>query len=891
MPPARLLRVAFQRLRSLSRKDKMDAELEKELAFLFEQLVKENTADGMAPDEARKAASRTLGNFALLEEQCRDQRRVSWLHDLWQDALYGLRMLRNHPGFTAIAVGSLALGIGANTAVLGAIDSVLLGSLPFPNASRLVLIHTFPLDDARQNNSASLPDYLAWKDQCHVFEAMGASLNDQRDFGAEEDGTPAERIAGQGFSPDLFQTLGVQPMLGRVFTDAEDLIDHQAPVVVISHRLWQQRFGADPNILNKQVRLNGVTTAIIGVMPPDFRYSDGTKEYWVPLPMNRLQLQGSARYFVVVARLKAGATLAEAQADLDAVAARLAKDFPDRHKGWGVRVQTLHDSLFGWTKEPLFTLQAAVALVLLIACANVAGLLVARGAVRTPEMAMRVALGAGRGRIVRQLLTESVLLSVAGGALGILVSWWGLRGLVALGPPPGSPRIGEIDLSFRMLSVSALLSVVTGLVFGVLPALDSSRARTRSSRHRLRGALVAAQIALALVLLAGSGLMMKSFLRLSGRELNFDPQGLLTFEVRIPSQEYTRNLGSYRGFPYHTVSPPPSRTMERIYNRLRALPGAESVAGTSYVPVNSLILPVLNATLEDHHALSAAYFLVTPNFFATLKTPLIRGRDFDDRDTLSRPWVAVINETTARRFWPGQDPIGKRFTLDVVPEEQPREVIGVVRDIPTQSQDPDPAPVIYASYLQQPARYRGPFGNMFGQMTFVLRTGNPLALLAEARRAVAEVDPDRPLANIATMQRQFGGFMRERGYYVLVLGVFAFAATLLAAIGIYGVMAYSVAQRTHEIGIRMALGASAREVVKLVGRRALLLISAGLVLGLAGSLALTRLIASQLWGVTPTDPATFAAVSLLLAVVALLACFVPARRAIRVDPTVALRSE
>jgi len=558
--------------------------------------------------------------------------------------------------------------------------------------------------------------------------------------------------------------------------------------------------------------------------------------------------------------------------------------------------------------EPLLTLEAAVALVLLIACANVAGLLLARGTVRHRQIALRVALGARRGRIIRQLLTESVLLSLVGGALGVLVAWGGLRALVAMSPPPGAPRIAEVGLNLPMLGVLALLSVGTGLLFGVVPALAGSQrdltvslnesARgtgTRPGRHRLREILVAAQIALALVLQIGSGLLMNSFLRLAGRDLNFDPEGLLTFEFRIPWQHYLHRVGSYHDFPYFEIRPPPALTMERVFNKLREVPGAASVAGSSFPPVNSLIVPTVAVAIEGQHergrhALSVAYFLVTPNFFATMNAPLVRGRDFSDLDTASAPWVAIVNESTARRFWPGADPIGKRFTFDVVPEERPREVVGVVRDIPIRSRQTGPEPVIYASYLQQPSRYRNPWANMFGQMTFVLRSSaDPMSLVPAARRAVAQIDPNRPLANVATVEQYLGE--RRFRYYVLVLGVFALAATGLAAIGVYGVMAYAVAQRTHEIGIRMALGASASEVVNLVGRRAVWLISTGVVLGLAGSLALTRLIASQLWGVTPTDPATFAGVSLLLALVALLACVVPTRRALAVDPTFALRSD
>ncbi|HSP69675.1 MAG TPA: ABC transporter permease [Bryobacteraceae bacterium] len=915
MTLARLIRISGQRLRSLSDKDHLDAELNRELAFHFEQLVRENVAAGMPPAAARRAARLALGNLSLLEEQCRDQRRVGWLHDLWQDLSYGLRMLRQSPGFTSIVVLSLALGIGVNSAILGAIRATLLARIPFPGGDRLVVVRTYPEWNPALSNSASIPDYIAWKQQSRSFESMGASIADHsRDFGAEEDGRPAERIEGHGFAPSLFAVLGVPPMLGRTFTEAEAEIDHPAAVMVLSHRLWQRRFGGDPGVLGKQVRLSGADLTIIGVMPPDFHYPLEETEYWVPLGINHFQLQGSARFFEVVARLKPGVSLQQAQAEMDGIGAQLARDFPDRHKGWRVRVQTLRDVWYGWMKRPLATLEGAVALVLLIACANIAGLLLARGAARRPEIIMRMALGAGRGRVVRQMLTESVLLSLIGGALGTFVAWGALRALLQMNPPLASQRIAEVAVDLPLLGLLGVLSVATGLIFGIGPAiacfqLDLAgllKESTRSAgspfrRNRLQSALVTLQIASALVLLIGSGLLINSFVRLAGFDLNFDPSDLLTFEYRIPQQQYVRNMGVFQGAPYSAIDPSPTPAIQRVYEQLRTMWGPQSVAGISLPPVNSLVQNIMSFSIEDRPAaenaadqnsLRAVYFLITPNFFATMKARLVRGRDLNDSDTASAPWVAIINEAMARRFFPGEDPVGKYLTLGVVSGERPREIIGVVRDIPTRRDRTDPLPAIYTSYLQQSPAYRGPFANMFGQMTFVLRTsGDPLSLVPEARRAVADVDPDHAITRIQTMEQYWGGGMRDKRMLATVLGVFAFVATLLAALGIYGVMAYSVAQRTREIGIRMALGASSTKVLAAIGRRAIILISIGMLLGLAGSVALSRMIASQLWGIEPTDPATFTGVSALLVAVALVASFVPARRAIRVDPTEALRME
>jgi len=913
---SRVFRIWRHRVRSLSDKDQLDAQLGQEIAFHFEQLVQEKIAEGLALKEAQRAARLALGNIPLLEEQCRDQRRVGWLQDLWQDVKYGVRMLRQNPGFTSIAAISLAMGIGANTAILGALQATLLGNVPFPNSDRLVLVRTYPEENpAIQNNNASIPDYVAWKQQSHSFESMGASIADHsRDFGAEQDGRAAERIEGQGFAPSLFVALGVNPILGRTFTEEEAEIDNPAPVMVLSYRLWQRRFGGDPHVLGKEVRLSGSNMTVIGVMPPDFQYPVEETEYWVPLGINHFQLQGSARFFTVAARLNPGVSVQQAQAEMDAIGAQLARDFPDRHKGWRIRVITLREAWYGWMKVPLATLEGAVALVLLIACANVAGLLLARGAARRSEIVMRMALGAGRGRVVRQMLTESVLLSLIGGALGTFVSWGALRALVQMNPPTAAQRMPDVVVDLPLLALLALLSVGTGLVFGIVPAIACFKldlagplkesARNSGSPHNrlgLQSPLVTLQVASALALLIGSGLLIKSFVRLAGVDLNFDPSGLLTFEYRLPQQQYVHDIGVFQGAPYSAIDPSPTPTIQQVYERLRVVPGAEAVAGISLPPVNSLVLNNMSFSIEeqpmpqsaaDRNAFRAAYFLITPNFFAAMRTPLVRGRDLNDFDTASGTWAAIINETMARRFFPGEDPIGKHLTLRVVSGEEPREIIGVVRDIPLQRIQASAEPIIYASYLQQSPAYRGPFGNMFGQMTFLLRSsGDPMSLLPAARRAVSEVDPDRAITKIQTMEQYWGSGMRDKRYLALVLGVFAFMATVLAAIGIYGVIAYSVAQRTREIGIRMALGASPHEILALIGGRAATLISFGMLLGLAGSLALSRLIASQLWGIQPTDPATIIGVSLLLIAVALLACFVPARRAIRVDPTEALRSE
>jgi putative ABC transport system permease protein len=911
----RLLRVWRLRLRSLFRGEAADRELHRELAFHFEELVAEQIEQGLTPDEARQAAHRAFGNVAALEESCRDERRVTWIHDLRQDIVYGVRMLRKEPGLTTIAALSLALGIGANAAVLGAFDALILQGLPVADADRLVAIQGVPLDNPSRLGGNSQAVYAALRDRAQAFDAVEMSIKVANDVAGDDPGTSPERSTGQLVTPGWLSMLGIEPIRGRVFTVAETQPYYPAPVVVISHAFWQRRFGADPGILTRQIRVQGTVRTVIGVMPAEFRYQEPGVDFWLPLFVGP-QPDPGARLFGVRARLKSGVSLAQAQTELDAIAAQLAIEAPVQHKGFGVRVRPLNEFLFGWTRQPLLTLEAAVALVLLIACANVAALLLSRSSVRRREVALRAALGAGRWRLMRQLLTESVLLATAGGVLGLVVAVIGQRALLTMTTPPGAPPLTAIALNANVIALLALLTIGTGLVCGIVPAIRGSRldpmvslkepgAAAGAARRRMlpQGVLVSVQLALALVLLIGSGLLLTSLVRQVQRDLNFDPDGLVRLDFDVPVARYTKRIGSHHGFPYFEISPPPSQTLERVLERLRALPGTESVAGISAPPVDAFVLATMEVALEDSPAIengaanagatrpTATYFLVTPNLFHTLRTPIVYGRDFTTHDTGATPWVAIVNETCARRFWPGQDPIGKRLTLDTVPEEQPREVIGVVRDIPIRHAE-SPQPVIYASYLQQPSRYRAPWAGLPGQMLFMIRpTGDPLAFVASARNAVAELEPERPLVNVSTMSSHLRAGTGQFRSYVWLVIVFAAVATLLAAIGTYGVMAYTVDQRTREIGIRRALGAGRREIVALVGRRAIAFVAAGLVWGLAGALALTRLIRSQLWGVTPTDPVTFAGVSVLLVAIALLACVIPARRALSVDPTIALRND
>lgn len=904
MTLSRLARIVRHRVTSLLQRSRLDEEVDRELRLHLDALVEEKIAEGLTPDAARLEARRALGNVTALREACRDQRRVNWCDDLRQDIRYGWRMLAATPMFTVVALVSLALGIGANAAVIGLMVSIDRDSLPAPDADRLVAIRSVSQDNPAGPRGVSAADYVAWKERSGTFDSIELSIAGPRDLGNEGD-TAAERTTGQSVTAGYFRMLGVNPLLGRMFTDEEARAG--ARVVILSHGLWQRRYGGATDILNRSIPVDAGRSTVIGVMPA-YGYRSPRVEFWTPMHVAPSATPAAGRLFGALARMKAGVTVEQAQRDLAAVSAQLALERPVVNAGWTVRVVPLREELFGWTRQPLLTIEAAVFLVLLMACANIAALLIARGTVRHREIAMRVVLGAGRARIVRQLLTESVLLSLAGGGLGLLVAWGTLRGVTAMRPPIGAPPIGASQVDFRILGLTAAFAIGTGILFGLAPAFAVSRfspgmphdtsgpmALPRRA-SAIRVALVTGQVSLALMLLVGFGLLTNSFLRLTQRDLNVDPAGLLMFEVRTAAPQ--KVVGQNRGVPYVEMLNTPSQTMSRIRERLESIPGAESVGGISFPPVDSLILPVMELRVERKSSdedsaepLRSAYFLVTPELFKTLGTPIVNGREITDADTASRPWVAIINEAAARQFWPGENPLGRHLVLDSGPEEQPREVVGIVRDIPTRHAQPEAQPVIYASYVQQPSRYRGPYGVMFGQMTFVVRhAGDPLSLVPAVRRAVAEIEP-RPISSIISGEGARALRAERSRYNLVLLGVLAATGSLLAAVGVYGLLAYSVSLRTREIGIRKALGAGPHAVILFLGRHVILVVLTGIAIGWMGAIAYTRLLASQLWGITPTDPWTFGAVSLLLLVVALLSCIGPAKRAISVDPTIALRSE
>ena len=801
------------------------------------------------------------------------------MENLLKDIRYGFRVLLKKPGFTFVAVLALALGIGANTAIFSVVNGVLLRPLPYPESENLVRVYEKRLQLGRTRNVASSPDFIDWRAQNQVFEQMAAWTG----WGANlTDGGEPERIQGAAVTWDLFPLLRVKPLLGRTFLSEEGRPNNNL-FVIISHGFWQRRYGGSPDIVGQTITLNGAGVTVIGVMPPDFQFPNKDTEIWVPMWFDPADPGNRGGHFLgVIARLKPGVSLGQAQVEMDSIAARLEQQYPV-NTGHGVNLFPLYEETVGDIRPALLVLLGAVGFVLLIACANVANLLLVRSAGRQREIAIRTAMGASRFRIIKQLLTESLLLSLVGGALGLLLAFWGVDLLLALSPED-MPRITEIRIDGRVLGFTFALSLFTGVVFGLLPALSASRLDLNTSlkeggrssalsfgRNRARGLLVVSEVALAVVLLIGAGLMMKSFLHLQTVGAGFNPQSVLAVDFVLPASKYREGEQQAAFF-------------RQVIERVSALPGIQSVGGVVNIPFGensgSRYFRIEGRPPQpEGQGLNADYNLASPNYFRTLGIPLIKGRDFTERDVQGAPEVVMINEEMARQFWPDEDPIGKRIAVGDGPW---RSIVGIVGNVRQKGFDIEPRQEMIFPLLQTPI----PF------MTLVARTASePKATISALRAEIASIDALQPVFNIRTMEEAAAESVAPERLNTLLLGALAVIALILAAVGIYGVMSYSVTQRTHEIGLRMALGALPRSVLGLVIKQGMSLILIGLVIGLSAALALTRLMKSLLYEVSTTDPATFALISALLVVVAFLATYIPARRATRVDPGVALRYE
>ena len=803
------------------------------------------------------------------------------METLIQDMRYAMRMLLKKPSFTIIVVLALGIGIGANTAIFSVVNAILLRPLPYKNFDRISMIWMSNPKLGVMEDWHSYPNYVDYKEQNQVFEDMAAF--NTRSFNLTGAGDPV-RVVGVWNTASLFSVLGVDAALGRTFTE-----DEQEPgkdmLVVLSNGLWRRNFGGDASVIGQQISLNGINRTVIGVMPPSFSFPEKTTEFWVPLTITpqRRQARNSIS-LKAVGRIKPGVTLAQAQADMAAIAKRL----DDQHfqSDYGVNLRLIHDQETRTVRSALLVLLGAVGLVLLIACANVANLLLARAAMREKEVAIRLALGARRWRIIRQLLTESVLLGVAGGAVGLLLAVWGLSALVALAPAD-IPRLDQTGIDARVLAFTLGISLVTGLVFGLVPALQASkpdvndalkeggRGSTGGGGARIRNLLVVFEIAVSLVLLVSAGLLIRSFMRLQQFELGFNPEHLITMRVQLPGSKYKERKQVADFF-------------QQLFERIEAVPGVQSAGAISTIFLSDTPNST-NFAIEGRPQATGAQSIEVPldavsaKYFKVMGIPLISGREFDDRDSLGTPPVAIINETFANRFFAGEDPIGKRYVYGGPAPDNPWiTIVGVVGDMRRTGFDRPVRPETFLPQSQNPDN----------ALTIVARTStDPASFAGMLRDQVWSIDREQSVYDIKTMDQTLSEMLSQRRFNMQLLGIFASVALLLAALGIYGVISYSVSQRTHEIGIRMAMGAQSRDVLTLVVRHGLVLTGTGIGAGLIVSFVLTRLMATLLYGVSATDPVTFIAIPVVLAGVALGACFVPARRASRVDPIEALRYE
>jgi putative ABC transport system permease protein len=790
-------------------------------------------------------------------------------------------MLLKRPSFTLVAIITLALGIGANTTIFSFVNGILLRSLPYPQPERLVMLDETALKRGITSMGVSYPNFLDWREQNRVFEDIAAY--DTSSLALTGSGEP-EQLQGANIGHGLFEILRVAPLMGRTFTEEEDRPNNDT-VVILSHGLWQRRFGGDPEIIGQSIMLNARPRTVIAVMPPDFRFPE-VSEFWVPLALDTKTYTRNDHGLEAVARLKDGVSIEQARAEMNDIAEHIEQQNPVTNEGLGVSLMGMHQALAGDYRQALVILLSVVGCVLLVACANVANLMLVRATTRQKEIAIRAALGASRWRIVRQLLTESLLLGAAGGALGLLLAVWGLDLLLAA-IPIKLPFWMKFGLDLRVLGFTLSVSLLTGLGFGILPALQASRTNLNETlkeggrsaagtgRQRSRSLMVVAEIALSLVLLVGAGLMMRSFLRLQQVNPGLNPAGVMTMRINLPRVRYTeaaRRTAYYR----------------QLMERLRSLPGVEAAGAVSTLPLSGgwwgrsitvegfPVLSVGQAPLIQHN-------VITPGYFRTLGIPLLEGRDFTDADTENGPKITIIDEHLAREYWPNESPLGKRIRFGPPEDNEPwHTIVGVVGAVRHERLEATTRNSVYLPHTEIP----------IGGLSLAVRTAaQPERLIEPVREQIRELDPDLPITSVRTMEEVVARSVWQPRLYTILFGIFAAVALLLAAVGLYGVMAYTVTIRTHEIGLRVALGARPGDVMKLIAGQGIKLALIGVASGLIAASLLTRLMTSLLFSTSANDPLTFIGIAALLTLVALLACWIPARRATKVDPMVALRYE
>jgi len=873
-----------RRFLALFRKDQLERELNDELRFHLERDIEENVQCGMNATDAGYAALKTFGPMEKAREECRDARGTRMIEETWQDLRYGARALLKQPSFSAIAILTVALGIGATTAMFGIVNAVLLRPFPYQAPEQLVMLRERVSNTPPGGGfSPSYPNFADWRVQSAGFASMAAVRMDES-FNLTGAGQP-ERLQGRLVSAEFFSTLGIKPLVGRDFLADEDR-EGATPAVILSYGFWQRLFGADPNIVGKQLTLNNQSFTVVGITPPNFQFgAEADVTIPIGLQAERFRLRGRDPGTDVVARLKPYVSEQQAETELNLIAARLEQQYPESNKGRRVLVTPLHEYFVGDVRRPLLILLGSVGLLLLIACANVANLLLVRASTRQREIAMREALGAGRWRIVRQLLTESLLLATLGGVLGILLAF-SATGFIASKLPDGIPRVETARIDSRVLMFTLVVSLLTGLLFGLAPALQASRTHLKEAlsegergssgtRHWVRGVFVVGEVALTLTLLVDAGLLVQSFRRVVAVDPGFKAQNLLALQLSVnnPDGQQVANF------------------LEQLQQNVRNLPGVKSVAvsnGLPFAGANHPAFLIEGRPIPDKKP-NGQHYTVSPDYFQTMGIGLLRGRVFAAQDTRDSQRVAIINEVLAKRYFPNEDPLGKR--LKQSPDTPSLQIVGVVQRVEPYGLDRQSSGVAqFYTNFNQIDLHELPSDVV--EINLLVRTEvEPSSLASAVRAQVAALNKDQPVFNVRSMEQILGQSLAPRRFSMLLLAVFAVAALALASLGIYGLVSYAVAQRTREIGVRMALGARSGDVLRLVMGQGMKLALAGVALGLVASVALTRTIKSLLFGVSTIDPVTFAALPLLVMLIGMLACWIPARRATRVDPLIALKYE